>query len=146
MLPAWGLVPSWRVDAKTSNDQRHPRDRYLHACCRDICAPNQVHIDAPLNYLLLDFDFGVCADVFALASSILTSITGGETDLQTVLNDQCILDTVNESHNIPAPGLFGLHMNHSSQLAVGNWLWTFSAGYYVAGILMLIAFIWKSAF
>ncbi len=88
---------------------------------------------------------------FALAASVLTPVTGGETGLQTALNDPRILDVVNESRNIPAPSLFGLHMNDSYQLAFGNWLWTFNVGYYVAGIVMLMAFyfairIFKSPF
>ena len=77
---------------------------------------------------------------FALAASVLTPITGGETGLQTALGDPRVLDAVNESRNIPAPSLFGLHMNDSYQFAIGNWLWTFNAGYYVSGIVMLIAF------
>ena len=77
---------------------------------------------------------------FALAASVLTPITGGETGLQTALGDPRVLDAVNESRNIPAPSLFGLHMNDSYQFALGNWLWTFNAGYYVSGIVMLIAF------
>ena len=44
---------------------------------------------------------------FALAASVLTPITGGETGLQTALNDPRILDGANESGNIPAPNFFG---------------------------------------
>jgi len=77
---------------------------------------------------------------FALAASVLTPITGGETGLQTALNDPRILDGLNDSGNIPAPNLFGLEMGDSLQVNVAGWLWTFNAGYYVAGIIMLIAF------
>jgi branched-chain amino acid transport system permease protein len=77
---------------------------------------------------------------FALAASVLTPITGGETGLQTALNDPRILDGLNDSRNIPAPNLFGLEMGDSLQVNVAGWLWTFNAGYYVAGIIMLIAF------
>ncbi len=77
---------------------------------------------------------------FALAASVLTPITGGETGLQTALNDPRILDGVNDSGNIPAPNLFGLEMGDSLQVNVAGWLWTFNAGYYVAGIIMLISF------
>ena len=77
---------------------------------------------------------------FALAASVLTPITGGETGLQTALNDPRILDVVNDSGNIPAPNLFGLEMGDSLQVNVAGWLWTFNAGYYVAGVIMLIAF------
>jgi ABC-type branched-subunit amino acid transport system permease subunit len=77
---------------------------------------------------------------FALAASVLTPITGGETGLQTALNDPRILDGSNESGNIPAPNFFGLEMGDSLQVNVAGWLWTFNAGYYVAGIIMLISF------
>jgi branched-chain amino acid transport system permease protein len=77
---------------------------------------------------------------FALAASVLTPITGGETGLQTALNDPRILDGVNDGGNIPAPNLFGLEMGDSLQVNVAGWLWTFNAGYYVAGVIMLIAF------
>ena len=77
---------------------------------------------------------------FALAASVLTPITGGETGLQTALNDPRILDGVNDSGNIPAPNLFGLEMGDSLQVNVAGWLWTFNAGYYVAGVIMLISF------
>ena len=77
---------------------------------------------------------------FALAASVLTPITGGETGLQTALNDPRILDGVSDGGNIPAPNLFGLEMGDSLQVNVAGWLWTFNAGYYVAGVIMLIAF------
>lgn len=77
---------------------------------------------------------------FALAASVLTPITGGETGLQTALNDPRILDGANDSGNIPAPNFFGLEMGDSIQVNVAGWLWTFNAGYYIAGIVMLISF------
>ncbi len=77
---------------------------------------------------------------FALAASVLTPITGGETGLQTALNDPRILDGANDSGNIPAPNFFGLEMGDSLQVNVAGWLWTFNAGYYIAGIVMLISF------
>lgn len=77
---------------------------------------------------------------FALAASVLTPITGGETGLQTALNDPRILDGANDGGNIPAPNFFGLEMGDSLQVSFAGWLWTFNAGYYVAGIIMLISF------
>ncbi|MGC6526560.1 MAG: branched-chain amino acid ABC transporter permease [Paracoccaceae bacterium] len=77
---------------------------------------------------------------FALAASVLTPITGGETGLQTALDDPRILDGASTEGNIPAPSLFGLEMNDSYQLSVGNWLFTFNVGYYLAGLVMLVAF------
>ena len=77
---------------------------------------------------------------FALAASVLTPITGGETGLQTALNDPRILDSTNTTGNIPAPSLFGMHMSDSFQLNVAGWLWTFNVGYYLSALIMLAAF------
>jgi branched-chain amino acid transport system permease protein len=77
---------------------------------------------------------------FALAASVLTPITGGETGLQTSLDDPRILDGANTSGNIPAPNLFGLEMSDSLQINVAGWLWTFNVGYYLAGVVLLVAF------
>lgn len=77
---------------------------------------------------------------FALASSVLQPLTGGETGLQTNLNDPRILDGVNTSGNIPAPSLFGWEMRDSMQVPIGDWLWTFNVGYYVCAVILLVAF------
>ena len=78
---------------------------------------------------------------FALAYSVLTPITGGETGLQLALNDPRILGAaVSEGGNIPVPGLFGLEMRSTAELAVGPWEFVFNAGYYFSGILMLASF------
>ena len=78
---------------------------------------------------------------FALAASVLTPITGGETGLQTALHDPRILDGAGSvGGNIPAPSLFGLEMRHSWQVSVGDWLWTFNVGYYLSAFVLLIAF------
>jgi branched-chain amino acid transport system permease protein len=77
---------------------------------------------------------------FALAASVLTPITGGETGLQTALNDPRILDSANTTGNIPAPSLFGMHMSDSFQLNLAGWLWTFNVGYYLSALIMLAAF------
>ena len=77
---------------------------------------------------------------FALAASVLTPVTGGETGLQTALNDPRILDSANTTGNIPAPSLFGMHMSDSFQLNVAGWLWTFNVGYYLSALIMLAAF------
>src|SRR5210317_59501 len=77
---------------------------------------------------------------FALAASVLTPITGGETGLQTSLDDPRILDGANTSGNIPAPNLFGLEMSDSLQINLAGWLWTFNVGYYLAGVFLLVAF------
>jgi len=78
---------------------------------------------------------------FALAASVLTPITGGETGLQTALNDPRILDgAAAGTGNIPAPTLFGLEMGKSWQVQMGDWLWTFNVGYYLCAFVLLIAF------
>ncbi|WP_300014962.1 branched-chain amino acid ABC transporter permease [uncultured Roseobacter sp.] len=77
---------------------------------------------------------------YSLAYSVLTPITGGETGLQPKVNDPRILDGVLAAGETPRANLFGLQMNQSYEMAVGNWVFTFNAGYYLAAIVMLIAF------
>ncbi len=78
---------------------------------------------------------------FALAYSVLTPITGGETGLQLALDDPRILGAAQSADgNIPVPSLFGVEMNDTTQLTVGGWQFTFSAGYYFCGLVMLLAF------
>ena len=82
---------------------------------------------------------------FALAASVLTPIAGGETGLQTNLNDPRILPQFlgggsSVDGNIPKPSLFGMEVSASFELPVAGWLWTFNWGYYICGIMMLIAF------
>ncbi|CUH67026.1 leucine/isoleucine/valine transporter permease subunit [Thalassovita gelatinovora] len=77
---------------------------------------------------------------FALAYSVLTPITNGETGLQLNLDDARILDPVNDSGSLPVTSLFGLEMRSSFDLAVGPWDFTFSVGYYVCAIFLLLAF------
>ncbi len=78
---------------------------------------------------------------FALAYSVLTPITGGETGLQLALDDVRILGrAVSESGNIPVPSLFGMEMRSSADWNVGPWTFTFNVGYYFSALIMLIAF------
>lgn len=78
---------------------------------------------------------------FALAYSVLTPITGGETGLQLALDDPRILSISQTAQgNIPVPGLFGMEMRDSFEWAVGSWLFTFNFGYYICALIMLISF------
>ena len=77
---------------------------------------------------------------YALAYSVLTPITGGETGLQPKAADPRILDASSADGVIPSANLFGLTMKSSYELNVGSWLFTFNAGYYVAAVVMLISF------
>lgn len=78
---------------------------------------------------------------YALAYSVLTPITGGETGLQLSLSDPRIIgEQATLNGNIPAPHLFGLEMNDTTRLFVGDWVFTLSTGYYFAAALMLVAF------
>ena len=63
---------------------------------------------------------------YALAYSVLTPITGGETGLQPKINDPRILDS--NAGELGKANLFGLEMGSSFELAVGNWVFTFNAG------------------
>jgi ABC-type branched-subunit amino acid transport system permease subunit len=68
-------------------------------------------------------------------------LTGGETGLQLTLQDPRILgEQTTADGNIPVPSLFGLEMRSASELAVGDWVFTFSTGYYFSAIIMLISF------
>ena len=79
--------------------------------------------------------------MFALAYSGLTPITGGETGLQLALDDPRILDGGgSQGGNIPVPGLFGMEMRDSTELALGSWVFTFNVGYYFCAVIMLLAF------
>ncbi len=68
-------------------------------------------------------------------------LTGGETGLQLTLDDPRILgqQTAGDG-NLPVPSLFGLEMRSASELNVGDWVFTFSAGYYFSAIVMLLSF------
>src|SRR6056297_1577029 len=78
---------------------------------------------------------------YALAYSVLTPITGGETGLQLALDDPRIFGAaITAEGNIPVPSLFGLEMRSSYELELGSWLFTFNAGYYLAAVFMIIAF------
>lgn len=77
---------------------------------------------------------------YALAYSVLTPITGGETGLQPKYTDPRILDGALAEGQSPRANLFGLDMNQSFDLNIGNWVFTFNAGYYVAAVVMIIAF------
>ncbi len=77
---------------------------------------------------------------YALAYSVLTPITGGETGLQPKLSDPRILDGALVDGQSPRANLFGLDMKASSELNIGDWVFTFNAGYYIAAAIMLISF------
>ncbi|MEM1073611.1 MAG: branched-chain amino acid ABC transporter permease [Pseudomonadota bacterium] len=77
---------------------------------------------------------------YSLAYSVLTPITGGETGLQPKLNDPRVLDGALADGQTPRANLFGLEMGSSYEMAVGSWVFTFNAGYYIAAIVMLLAF------
>ncbi|MCW1954598.1 branched-chain amino acid ABC transporter permease [uncultured Lentibacter sp.] len=77
---------------------------------------------------------------YALAYSVLTPITGGETGLQLKLDDARILDGALGAGEQARANLFGLNMSSSYELSVGSWLFTFNTGYYIAAVIMLLAF------
>ena len=77
---------------------------------------------------------------YALAYSVLTPITGGETGLQPKIADPRILDGALPEGATPKASLFGLEMTSSYKMSVGDWIFTFNVGYYVAAVVMLIAF------
>jgi len=76
---------------------------------------------------------------YALAYSVLTPITGGETGLQLKATDNPLL-SFKEEGEIGRANLFGIEMGDSYVMEVAGWQFTFNAGYYIAAIFMLIAF------
>ncbi|SLN43224.1 leucine/isoleucine/valine transporter permease subunit [Roseivivax jejudonensis] len=78
---------------------------------------------------------------FALAYSVLTPITGGETGLQLSLSDPRILGAAaSASGNIPVPSLFGVEMRETTDLRLGAWSFSLNVGYYFCAAVMLVAF------
>jgi branched-chain amino acid transport system permease protein len=77
---------------------------------------------------------------YSLAYSVLTPITGGETGLQPKYTDPRILDGALPPGQLPRANLFGMDMKQSLELNFGNWLFTFNAGYYIAAVIMMVAF------
>ncbi|MEM6460609.1 MAG: branched-chain amino acid ABC transporter permease [Pseudomonadota bacterium] len=77
---------------------------------------------------------------FALAYSVLTPITAGETGLQLSLSDPRVLDSAVTDGTIPAANFFGIPMRAGFEWSVGSWLFTFNFGYYLCALIMLIAF------
>ncbi len=76
---------------------------------------------------------------YALAYSVLTPLTGGETGLQIKNTDSPLLSNLAPGE-IGRANLFGLEMGSSHIMNVGGWQFTFNAGYYIAAVVMLIAF------
>ena len=76
---------------------------------------------------------------YALAYSVLTPITGGETGLQIKNTDSPLFGGPTDG-SIGRANLFGAEMGNSYELAVGSWLFTFNLGYYIAGFALLLAF------
>ncbi len=76
---------------------------------------------------------------YALAYSVLTPITGGETGLQIKPTDRPLLSNLADGE-IGRANLFGLDMRASYEMEVGGWLFTFNSGYYIAAVVMLLAF------
>ncbi len=78
---------------------------------------------------------------YALAYSVLTPVTNGETGLQLTLDDPRILgSSATADGSIPVTSLFGFEMRSATELALGPWTFTFSVGYYVCAVAMILAF------
>ncbi|MCF2904284.1 branched-chain amino acid ABC transporter permease [Octadecabacter sp. CECT 8868] len=76
---------------------------------------------------------------YALAYSVLTPITGGETGLQIKNTDNPLIGGPTDG-SIGRANLFGAEMGNSFELNIGSWLFTFNLGYYIAAAFMLVAF------
>ena len=75
---------------------------------------------------------------YSLAYSVLTPITGGETNLSPdPINDPMILKGEN---GLTVPHLFGFDLNAKYVAEVGNWSFTFEAGYYLCALVLVLSF------
>lgn len=74
---------------------------------------------------------------FAMAYSVLTPLTNGETGLQVYNDDPQVLMSETSSR---VPNLFGLEMQDTFTLDVGAWAFQFNVGYYLCAIFLLAAF------
>eukprot|EP01013_Petalomonas_cantuscygni_P043712 TRINITY_DN8402_c0_g2_i1.p3 TRINITY_DN8402_c0_g2~~TRINITY_DN8402_c0_g2_i1.p3 ORF type:complete len:407 (-),score=144.64 TRINITY_DN8402_c0_g2_i1:1305-2525(-) len=78
---------------------------------------------------------------YALALSVLSPITNGETMLQVSHNDARVLgSTMNADGSLPVPTLFGLEMRDTYIWEAGAWAFQFNVGYYFCGVFMILAF------
>ncbi|GGE45808.1 branched-chain amino acid ABC transporter permease [Actibacterium pelagium] len=69
------------------------------------------------------------------------NLTNGETGLQLLLDDPRVLGvSATADGSIPVTNLFGLEMRGSETIEMGAWSFSFSAGYYVSAIIMLLSF------
>jgi len=74
---------------------------------------------------------------YALAYSVLTPITNGETGLQVYNNDpQYLLG----EDGLRQPHFFGLDLNSLTKIQVGGWEFTFELGYYFCAMFLIAAF------
>jgi ABC-type branched-subunit amino acid transport system permease subunit len=74
---------------------------------------------------------------FAMAYSVLTPLTNGETGLQVYNDDPQVLMGENSS---TVPNLFGLEMQDTYALEMGAWAFQFNVGYYLCAIFLILAF------
>lgn len=74
---------------------------------------------------------------FALAYSVLTPLTNGETGLQ-VYNDDPQIMMGPDSTSVPH--LFGMKMQDTFVLDIGPWAFQFNIGYYVCAAFLILAF------
>lgn len=77
---------------------------------------------------------------YSLAYSVLTPITGGESNLSLTLDDARILDGAATEGNIPSTNIFGLNMRDSLELNVADWAFTINTGYYLCAFFMMVSF------
>jgi ABC-type branched-subunit amino acid transport system permease subunit len=74
---------------------------------------------------------------FALAYSVLTPITNGETGLQVYTDDPQYL----QSASAPSiPHLFGLTMRATDRIQAGGWNFDINAGYYICAFFLIVTF------
>lgn len=75
--------------------------------------------------------------MYAMAYSVLTPVTNGETGLQVYTDDPQYLMGEN---SLQVTNLFGIAMRSSYEVEILNRLWTFNFGYYFCAVFMVICF------
>lgn len=74
---------------------------------------------------------------YALAYSVFTPITNGETGLQVYTSDPQYLASASSPN---APHFFGLAMSSKTEWRLDGWIFTFETGYYLCALMLILAF------
>ncbi|MDU8946571.1 branched-chain amino acid ABC transporter permease [Ovoidimarina sediminis] len=78
---------------------------------------------------------------YALALSVLSPITKGESMLQVTHTDPRVLGvSMGPDGSLPVPHFFGIEMRDGFEITLGAWEFTINAGYYLCALFMIATF------